>query len=133
MGKKINLNEFAGGALNEKVSQAFGQVMKNMQDPNTSYKDKRRITVELVFDQTEERDSCDCTVSVKSKLAPVLPTKTQFFTGKDLDTGEVDFEEYGSKNTMKGQMEIRSNGEVEEAGSSVKDVKDIRDFRKAAN
>lgn len=34
---------------------------------------------------------------------------------------------------MKGQMEIRSNGEVEEAGSSVKDVKDIRDFRKAAN
>lgn len=67
MAKKINLNEFAGGALNEKVSQAFGQVMKNMQDPNTSYKDKRRITIELVFDQAEERDSCDCTVSVKSK------------------------------------------------------------------
>ena len=133
MAKKINLDEFAGGALSEKVSQAFGQVMRNLQDPNTSYKDKRKITVELTFDQKEERDQCNCIVSVKTKLAPVLPTQTQFFTGKDLDTGEVDFEEFGNKNTIKGQMELRDNGSVEEVGASVKDVKDIRDFRKAAN
>ena len=32
---EISLQELAGGALQEKVNQAFEKVMQNMQDPNT--------------------------------------------------------------------------------------------------
>ena len=39
----ISLHDLAGGALQEKVNQAFEQVMKNMQDPNTPWKNKRKI------------------------------------------------------------------------------------------
>ena len=132
MPKRLSLDQFAGGALQEKANQAFIQVMKNMQDPNTSFKDKRKITIELTFDQTEERDKCNCTVSVGTKLAKVLPTKTQFFTGKDLDTGEIEYEEYGNRDTMKGQMEMIENGMLHETGKP-DDVKDIRIFRKLGN
>lgn len=42
---EISLQELAGGALQEKVNQAFEKVMQNMQDPNTPWKNKRKITV----------------------------------------------------------------------------------------
>lgn len=131
MAKKLSLDQFAGGALAEKVNQSFSQVMKNMQDPNTSFKDKRKITIELTFDQTEERDKCNCVVSVKTKLATVLPTQTQFFTGKDLKTGDVEFEEYGNRDTMRGQMEMTDEG-LHEAGEGA-GVTNIRNLRKTAN
>ena len=37
---EISLQELAGGALQEKVNQAFEKVMQNMQDPNTPWKNK---------------------------------------------------------------------------------------------
>ena len=40
---EISLQELAGGALQEKVNQAFEKVMQNMQDPNTPWKNKRKI------------------------------------------------------------------------------------------
>lgn len=38
---EISLQELAGGALQEKVNQAFEKVMQNMQDPNTPYDERR--------------------------------------------------------------------------------------------
>lgn len=48
---EISLQELAGGALQEKVNQAFEKVMQNMQDPNTPWKNKRKITVGITFDR----------------------------------------------------------------------------------
>lgn len=39
---EISLQELAGGALQEKVNQAFEKVMQNMQDPNTPWKTKEK-------------------------------------------------------------------------------------------
>ena len=99
---EISLHDVAGGALQEKANQAFAQVMKNMQDPNTPWKNKRKISVCLTFEQNEDRTDCTCDISVDTKLAPVKPVSTKFCTEKDLTTGEIFAQEYGPG--IKGQM-----------------------------
>lgn len=91
----ISLHDLAGGALQEKVNQAFEQVMKNMQDPNTPWKNKRKINLTLSFEQNEDRTDCTCDISVDTKLASVKPVSTKFCTQKDLTTGKVYAQEYG--------------------------------------
>lgn len=49
---KVELGELIGGALQEKFSKSFERVVENLQDQNTAYKDKRGITIKLVFEQT---------------------------------------------------------------------------------
>lgn len=125
--KQVNLEKFAGGALSQQVSRAINQVMRNMQDVNTPSKDKRKVTVDLTFEQDEQREDVQVVINVKTKLSSTIPSKTKFYVGKDLDTGEVEFEEYGNKDTMKGQMEMnQTTGEIEEVGN-----KNLRRFQKA--
>ena len=99
---EISLQDVAGGALQEKANQAFAQVMKNMQDPNTPWKNKRKINICLTFEQNEDRTDCTCDISVDTKLAAVKPVSTKFCTEKDLSTGEIFAQEYGPG--IKGRM-----------------------------
>lgn len=41
---KVELQELVGGALQEKFSKSFEKVVENLQDLNTSFKVKRKIT-----------------------------------------------------------------------------------------
>lgn len=101
---RVNLETFAGGALQEKFDDAMEKVLVNMTDPNTPWKIKRKITVEVTFEQNEDRDDSTVNVSVVPKLAPVKPVSTRMSIGKDLETGEVFAEEYG--NQCRGQMTL---------------------------
>lgn len=101
---KVNLETFAGGALQEKFDDAMEKVLVNMTDPNTPWKIKRKITVEVTFEQNEDRDDSTVNVSVIPKLAPVKPVSTRMAIGKDLETGQVFAEEYGSQ--CRGQMTL---------------------------
>ena len=107
----ISLHDLAGGALQEKVNQAFEQVMKNMQDPNTPWKNKRKINLTLSFEQNEDRTDCTCDISVDTKLASVKPVSTKFSTQKDLTTGKIYAEEYGPG--IRGQMSFEDIEENE--------------------
>lgn len=98
----ISLQELAGGALQEKADRAFSGVLQNMQDPNTPWKNKRKINICLSFEQNEERTDCTCDIAIDTKLAPVKPVSTKFYTEKDLDTGQIFAREYGPG--IKGQM-----------------------------
>lgn len=109
----INLQDMAGGALQEKVNQAFEKVMQNMQDPNTPWKNKRKINLCLTFEQNEDRTDCTCDILVDTKLAAVKPVSTKFCTEKDLDTGEIFVQEYGPG--IPGQMSFK---DVEQATGS---------------
>lgn len=42
---KINLQEIVGGQLQAKFERSFEKVIENLQDPNTSFKVKRGITI----------------------------------------------------------------------------------------
>lgn len=105
----INLQELAGGALQEKADQAFSKVIQNMQDPNTPWRNKRKINICLSFEQNEERTDCTCDIAIDTKLAPVKPVSTEFYTEKDLDTGQIFAQEYGPG--IKGQMSFEDMGQ----------------------
>ena len=112
--EKIRLNELTGGALQEKFDRAMESVVNNMQDPNTPGKVKRAITIKLVFEQAEDRNDAAVNISVETKLAPVKPIATRMAVGKDLATGEVFAQEYGSQ--IRGQMSMDANtGEIQES------------------
>ena len=146
---KVNLEEFAGGALQEKFDDAFEKIVSNMLDPNTPWKNKRKISVEVTLTQNEERSDTSVDVSVVTKLAPVKPIETRMTIGRDLRTGEIYAEEYGKQ--VRGQMslgdiippvhpnESRETSQVidgktvdPETGEILEGSNNVVDFRKAA-
>lgn len=117
---KVNLEEFAGGALQEKFDDAMEKVLVNLMDPNTPWKNKRKISVEITFEQNEDRDDTSVNVSVVPKLAPVKPIATRMVIGKDIGTGEVFAQEYGSQ--CKGQMTLDDYSSQQVVGNDVVDT-----------
>ena len=104
--EKVSLEQIMGGGLQEQFSKAFDRVIENLSDPNTPFKEARKITIELKFTQNEARDDVSCAVSVKEKLAAQAPMQTAFMVGKDLKSGKMYAEEYGRHNHLKGQMSV---------------------------
>ncbi|MCI8409299.1 MAG: hypothetical protein HFJ09_08540 [Lachnospiraceae bacterium] len=92
---KIDLNKIADGDLHKKVQAAFEDVVKNMKDPKTPWKNTREIKIKLSFTQNEDRDQCVCNISVEKKLANEIGVQTSFEIGKF--NGEVYAQEYDSK------------------------------------
>ena len=131
---KVSLEQVMGGGLQEQFSKAFDRVIENLADPNTPFKDARKITIELKFTQNEGRDDVLCAVSVKEKLAAQAPMNTAFMIGKNLKTGELYAEEYGRHNRLKGQTtfdEIKVDPETGEVLEEKQPVNvEIVDFRK---
>ncbi|MEE0819014.1 MAG: hypothetical protein UIK35_10610 [Coprococcus catus] len=130
---KVELQNLVGGQLQEKFEHAFEKVLENLQDPNTSFKVKRGITIKLDFVQNEKRDDVLVSVDVSEKLAPQAGMKTSFSIGKDLQTGEIYAEEYGKQ--IKGQMNLfdimdPETGEVIEQNQNI-DSNKVVDLRKA--
>lgn len=102
--KTFDLQEVAGGALQEKTSRELQKVLNNMMDPNTPWKNKRQITIKMTLEQNEDRDDCKVDIQVETKLAPVKSIETRFSLGRNLDNGEVEIAEYGPG--IKGQMSM---------------------------
>ena len=126
---KLDLNKFAGGVLQEKFNGALTEVIKNMQDPNTSFKNKRGITISIGFTQNEQRDDAKISVSVTTKTSPVLPIETALYMGKDLDTGDIEIREYGKQ--VAGQMTFSDIQEPEKEETTEKpgNVRNLREVR----
>lgn len=111
----ICLSTIANGELEEKFQRELALVLQNLMDINTPYKTKRKITIDMTFEQDEARRDIQIGIGVKSKLAPRSPIKTQIGTGKDLKTGKLYIEEYGSQ--LRGQTQLRQKEpEVEVLG-----------------
>lgn len=133
----LSLATFCGGAVQEKVNEVAKQVFKNLQDPNTPWKNKRSITITISFSQNMDRDNLSVDIQVSSKLAPVSPIETRMAIGKDLRTGEVYAEEYGKQ--IRGQMSLSDYENQAETviGNDVVDtdtgevVGKVTDFRRA--
>lgn len=136
---KVNLETFAGGALQEKFDDAMKKVLTNLMDPNTPWKNKRKIAIEVSFEQNEDRDDASVNVSVVTKLAPVKPIGTRMTIGRDLKTEEVFAEEYGSQ--CRGQMtmedyqrqqeQVVDGKTVDTETGEIKEDQKVLDFRQA--
>nr|DAM31913.1 MAG TPA: hypothetical protein [Caudoviricetes sp.]DAZ77197.1 MAG TPA: hypothetical protein [Caudoviricetes sp.] len=133
--EKISLQEMVGGALQEQFEKSFLRVVENLSDPNTPFKDCRKICIELKFTQNEARDDVSCAIKVSEKLAAQAPMQTAFVIGKDLKTGQMFAEEYGRHKHLPGQMQIESEPEIPcnpETGEIIEPVPTtVIDMRKA--
>lgn len=128
--KITDLKDIANGALMENAKAAIEQVVRNMVDVNTPYKNKRQVIIKLTFEQTEDREDAQCKIDVSTKLAPVKPLKTSFNFGRDLTTGEIFVEEYG--NQIRGQMSINDIQTKEDSSNEAdNNVIDYREAKKA--
>lgn len=125
----LRLEELAGGALQEKAERAIREIVDNMQDPNTNWKNKRTLTMKLAFHQNEDRDDATCEISVETKLAQPKPVEAKFSIGKDLRNGELYMAEYGPQ--IKGQMSLDLHEKV--IGNDVVDTETGEVTRKVAD
>ena len=122
----IKIEELVGGALQEKFSRAFENVLENLQNPNTPYKNKRGITIKMTFEQNESRDDVKVGIDVQEKLSPQTPLQTSFAVGRDLNDGRLFAAEYGKQ--INGQMQplriLQHTGHVPENDARLREIRD---------
>lgn len=129
MNSNVQLEELADGALAEKFQQVLAKVVDNLRDVNTSYKTKRRITIQLDFIQDESREDVRCDVAVGCKLAQPRPMSTKLAIGRDLRTDELYVAEYGKQ--IKGQMSIDDIAKADEPEEKEQTEKKVVNIIKA--
>lgn len=113
----IDLNKLGNGALKSRFNREMEKVVKNMKDPNTPYKDARKITITLTFKQDEDRNAVACVVDVSSKLAKNRSFETNFGIAQDLKNGQYIAREYN--NQIPGQLGLDDMGNASEEGKNV--------------
>ena len=112
MENMINLETFADGALAEKVNMALKEVLANITDPNTDYKAKRKLTIDMTLESDEARELTEISIVAKPKLAPSKALSAKIVIGTD-GKGNVLASEY--KKQIPGQSTMRvdeSSGEI---------------------
>ncbi len=63
MEKIIDLESFIDGAFTEQVNAGVNEVLQNINDVNTDWKKKRKLTIDLVFTSREDRELMSVDVS----------------------------------------------------------------------
>lgn len=111
MEKFINLETFADGALAEKVNMALREVLANITDPNTDWKLKRKLTVDMTLATGEDRELTEVTILAKTKLAPSKALAAKIVIGTD-GKGGILASEY--KKQIPGQSTMRVDEETGE-------------------
>lgn len=122
MGKVINFNDFAGGALAEQLNTELSKVLENIADPNTDAKTKRKVTLTLTFKPDEDRELSVVDIKTQAKLASPRPLSTKILIDRDLNTGKVVGAEY--RKQVPGQVTMEIDEETnDKALSELKIVK----------
>lgn len=111
MEKMINLEKFAEGALAEKMNIALKEVLGNIADPNTDFKIKRKLNLEMTFVSGEDRELAEVSIIAKTKLAPNKPIAAKIVIGTD-GKGGILASEY--KKQVPGQSIMRVDEETGE-------------------
>jgi hypothetical protein len=106
----ISLDSLAGGALQEQIQDALKVVLENIKDPNTNYKTKRKLTINLTFASDDKRELAEVAMEVKPTLAAALPSTTRIIIDRDKE-GHVVCAEY--RKGIPGQLTMG----VDEAGA----------------
>lgn len=102
---KFRLEDFAGGAVGERIGIAIQQVYENIANPNMEAEKARKLTIELTFKPSkEDRTDVDVTAVVKTSLQPQKAISSRMIVESD-GKGNVLGAEW-NREAMRGQMEI---------------------------
>ena len=69
----------AHGALAEQVDAKIKEILANIEDVNTPAKDKRELTIKLIFAPNEDRDRCALKMAVAVKMPGFKPIDSDCF------------------------------------------------------
>lgn len=119
----IDFENLAGGALKEKLNQEVKKILENITDPNTKETETRKLTLNISFKPSKERDLAEISIETKSKLAAAIPSTTKIIIDKDFSTGKVAAAEWN--NQIPGQIAI----EIEEKDIKEENKNKIVDLR----
>lgn len=127
MENMINLEQFADGALAEKFNIALKEVLENIADPNTPFKTKRKLTIDLTFITDEERELSVVGIETKTKLAQPKGVATKIIIDRD-GKGGVIASEYGKQIRGQRYMQVdEETGEIlEPSNNHDLDIKGIK-------
>lgn len=81
--KRVTLDTIGNGVASELFQRELDQVLKNIDDINTSPEDVRKIVLEVAIKPTETREMCMVQVRCKSSLAGVKTVASAFFMGRE--------------------------------------------------
>jgi len=105
---ELDLAQFAGGAVQEKVNAAMDAVGRNIKDPNIPWKGKREITIKIIFEPDESRDMPIVTSSVKTKLVEEKEVGTRMVL-QNTEDGTPRFKELNVSQPNTGFMIEQAN------------------------
>jgi hypothetical protein len=114
--KMIDLEKFADGALAEKFNMALREVLSNITDPNTDYKVKRKLNIDMTLVSGEDRELTEVSIVCKTKLAPSKALATKIVIGTD-GKGGILASEYQKQ--LPGQIAMRVDEETGELLTTV--------------
>lgn len=119
----LNLEALADGGFTERVNQAVKEVMENIADPNTSWKPKRKVTVDMTFTTLEDRNITQVDIVAKVKLAPRESIHTTVLIDRNMD-GQIVAAEY--KKQIPGQTAIKVDSETGEVLNEKVDISGLK-------
>lgn len=120
--EKFLLEDFAGGAVAERIGSAIQRVYENIANPNMDAEKARKLTIELTFKPDKnDRTDVDVTAIVKTSLQPEKAISSRMIVESD-GRGNVQGNEW-RREAMKGQLEIdREEAETQETNGGVIDL-----------
>lgn len=81
----LSFQNIGCGAAEEKFNAELARVLANIQDPNTSWKAKRKIVMEITFEpRAEDRIDINILIDVKAKLTADKPFLSRIFVGRTI-------------------------------------------------
>jgi phage-related tail fiber protein len=101
-----NLDQLMNGALNERFNSEIKKVWRNVLDPNTDPKAKRKLTVTISLRPNQNRDAAEMEADVKVLLAPPVPIQQTVYVHQN-DDGSVHAMENNGQ--LPGQVDMYGN------------------------
>ena len=96
------------------------KIFKNLEDPNTDYKAKRKIQITLTFQADDDsRESIKMSTEAKTTLAPTVPIITRLYMVRD-----------GNDNPMIVEALRQTPGQLDMEGVEVEEPKILQLARK---
>lgn len=81
----VNLNNLAGGAIQEAINFGLNEVFENILDPNTEAEKARKLTIVIDIKPDETRQILKTKITCKPTLIPANSITTQMLLGREGD------------------------------------------------